>query len=182
MDDATARLMAEKDIWLSTQPFLDESGAAQLGPAEQAKMRQVIAGTDTVYGLAKKYRLKTAFGTDILFSESEARRQGARLAALGHWYTPAEALQMATATNAELLALTGLRNPYPGRLGVVEEGALADLLLVQGDPLAELDLVTDPDRNFVVIMKDGKIYKNTLLNELLPSKGGKSSGVRLAPE
>ena len=171
MDDATARLMAEKDIWLSTQPFLDESGAAQLGPAEQAKMRQVIAGTDTVYGLAKKYRLKTAFGTDILFSESEARRQGARLAALGHWYTPAEALRMATSTNAELLTLTGLRNPYPGRLGVVEEGALADLLLVQGDPLTALDLVTDPDRNFVVIMKDGKIYKNTLPNELLPSKG-----------
>jgi imidazolonepropionase-like amidohydrolase len=56
-------------------------------------------------------------------------------------------------------------------LGVVEEGALADLLLVQGDPLAELDLVTDPDRNFVVIMKDGKIYKNTLPNEMLPSKG-----------
>ena len=164
MDDATARLMAEKDIWLSTQPFLDESGAAQLGPAEQAKMQQVIAGTDTVYGFAKKYRLKTAFGTDILFSESEARRQGARLAALGRWYTPAEALIMATSTNAKLLSLTGLRNPYPGKLGVAEEGAFADLLLVQGDPLAELDIVADPEKNFVVIMKNGKIYKNTLPN------------------
>jgi imidazolonepropionase-like amidohydrolase len=165
MDDATARLMAEKGIWLSTQPFLDdggEGGADQLGPAEQAKMRQVIAGTDTVYGLAKKYHLKTAFGTDILFSESEARRQGGRLAALLRWYTPAEALIMATSTNAELLALSGLRNPYPGKLGVVEEGALADLLLVQGDPLADLDLVADPDANFVVIMKDGRIYKNTI--------------------
>ena len=127
-------------------------------------MRQVVAGTDAVYGLAQKYRLKTAFGTDILFSESEARRQGARLAALGHWYTPAEALRMATSTNAELLLLTGLRNPYPGQLGVVEEGALADLLLVQGDPLADLDLVADPDAKFVVIMKDGQIYKNTLRN------------------
>ncbi len=81
MDDATARLMAEKGIWLSTQPFLDEGdegGAQQLGPAEQAKKQQVIAGTDNVYGLAKKYRLKTAFGTDILFSESEARRQGSK--------------------------------------------------------------------------------------------------------
>lgn len=163
MDNATARLMAEKGIWLSTQPFLDdggESGAEQLGPAEQAKMRQVIAGTDTVYGLAKKYHLKTAFGTDILFSESEARRQGSRLAALIRWYTPAEALIMATSTNAELLALSGLRNPYPGKLGVVEEGALADLLLVQGDPLTDLNLVADADQNFVVIMKDGKIYKN----------------------
>lgn len=162
MDDATARLMAEKDIWLSTQPFLDESGAEQLGPAEQAKMKQVIEGTDSVYGFAKKYHLKTAFGTDILFSESEARRQGSRLAALSRWYTPAEALVMATSTNAEFLALSGLRNPYPGRLGVVEENALADLLLVQGDPLANLELVTNPDKNFVVIMKDGKIYKNTV--------------------
>ena len=69
---------------------------------------------------------------------------------------------MATSTNAELLSLSGLRNPYPGKLGVVEEGALADLLLVQGDPLADLDLVADPDANFVVIMKDGEIYKDTL--------------------
>ena len=69
---------------------------------------------------------------------------------------------MATSTNAELLALSGLRNPYPGKLGVVEEGAFADLLLVQGDPLADLNLAADPDKNFVVIMKDGKIYKNTV--------------------
>lgn len=165
MDEATARLMAEKGIWLSTQPFLDEGdegGAQQLGPAEQAKKQQVIAGTDNVYGLAKKYRLKTAFGTDILFSEGEARRQGSRLAALIRWYTPAEAMIMATSTNAELLTLSGLRNPYPGKLGVVEQGAFADLLLVQGDPLTDLDLVADPDKNFVVIMKDGKIYKNTV--------------------
>jgi imidazolonepropionase-like amidohydrolase len=165
MDEETARLMAEKGIWLSTQPFLDqgeEGGAQQLGPAEQAKMKQVVAGTDNVYGLAKKYHLKTAFGTDIIFSESEAQQQGSRLAALTRWYTPAEALTMATSTNAELLALSGLRNPYPGKLGVVEAGALADLLLVDGDPLADINLVADPDRTFVVIMKDGKIYKNTV--------------------
>jgi imidazolonepropionase-like amidohydrolase len=69
---------------------------------------------------------------------------------------------MATHDNAELLALTGLRNPYPGKLGMVEEGAIADLLLVDGDPTADLSLVADPEKNFVVIMKDGKIYKNAL--------------------
>ena len=67
---------------------------------------------------------------------------------------------MATSNNAELLALSGNRSPYPGRLGVVEEGALADLLLVDGDPLADLDLIADPD-NMLVIMKDGRIYKDT---------------------
>ncbi|UVF21649.1 amidohydrolase family protein [Microvirga terrae] len=162
MDEATARLMAERGIWLSTQPFLDLGGADALGPAEQAKMKQVLAGTERVYALAKTHNIKTAFGTDILFSQELAERQGAMLATLARWYTPAEALTMATSTNAELLALSGLRNPYPGKLGVVEEGALADLLLVDGNPLENLDLVADPAKNFVVIMKDGRLYKDTL--------------------
>ena len=82
------------------------------------------------------------------------------LAGLVRWYTPAETLAMATGTNAELLAMSGKRNPYPGKLGVVEEGALADLLLVDGDPLENIQLIADPATNFVVIMKDGKVYKN----------------------
>lgn len=69
---------------------------------------------------------------------------------------------MATADNAELLALSGPRNPYPGKLGVVEEGALADLIVVDGDPLANIKLLEDPTKNLVVIMKDGKIFKNAV--------------------
>ena len=78
------------------------------------------------------------------------------------WFTPAEALVMATSTNAELLALSGLRSPYQGKLGVVEEGALADLLLVDGNPLENIKLIENPEKNFVVIMKDGTIYKNLI--------------------
>ena len=74
MDEATARLMAERGIWLSTQPFLDMSPAAALGPQEQEKMRQVVTGTDRAYMLAKKYNIKTAFGTDVLFSQALAER------------------------------------------------------------------------------------------------------------
>ena len=70
-----------------------------------------------------------------LFSPALAQRQGALLASLVRWYTPAEVLKMATGDNAQLLALSGLRSPYAGKLGVVEEGALADLLLVDGNPL-----------------------------------------------
>lgn len=162
MDDATARLMAEKGIWLSTQPFLDVGGTAGLSPANQARKQQVVSGTDRVYTLAKKYKLKTAFGTDILFSAAMAARQGQMLADLTRWYTPAEALVMATSVNAELLTMSGLRNPYPGKLGVVEEGALADLLLVDGNPLENMALVATPDKSFLVIMKDGRIYKKTL--------------------
>jgi imidazolonepropionase-like amidohydrolase len=163
MDDASARLIAEKGIWLSTQPFLDLAGAAALPPANQARMRQVVTGTDNVYALAKKYKIKTAFGTDVLFSQALAERQGNGIVDLTRWFTPAEALTMATATNGELFRLSGLRNPYPGRLGVVEEGALADLLLVDGNPLENIKLVADPAKNFLIIMKDGTIYKNALV-------------------
>jgi imidazolonepropionase-like amidohydrolase len=78
------------------------------------------------------------------------------------WYTPAEVLKMATGDNAQLLALSGKRSPYTGTLGVVEEGALADLLLVDGNPLDDLALLENPGKNFVVIMKDGKVYKNLI--------------------
>jgi imidazolonepropionase-like amidohydrolase len=109
-----------------------------------------------------QYKIKTAFGTDTLFSKAIANRQGAQLAKLVRWYTPAEALAMATSTNGELLQLSGLRNPYPGTLGVVQEKALADLLLVEGNPLENINLIADPSKNFKVIMKDGRVYKNAL--------------------
>jgi imidazolonepropionase-like amidohydrolase len=163
MDESTAKLMAERGIWLSIQPFPEELGNAfPPGSQEREKFQEVLAGTNTAYTLAKKYKLKTAWGTDILFSPGLASQQGALLAKLVKWYTPAEALVMATRTNAQLLAMSGKRSPYPGKLGVVEEGALADLLLVDGDPLKDIKLVANPAKNFVLIMKDGKIYKNTL--------------------
>ena len=163
MDDATARLIADKGIWLSTQVFPDEmANAFPPGSTQRAKAVEVFAGTDRVLELAKKYKIKTAFGTDILFSPGLTPRQGEILTMWTRWYTPAQTLAIATGTNAELLALSGLRSPYEGKLGVVQEGALADLLLVDGDPVADIRLIADPARNFVVIMKDGRLVKNTL--------------------
>ena len=78
MDEATARLMAEKGVWLSTQPFVDLGGAKILPATQQQQMMQVVSGTDAVYNYVKKYKIKTAFGTDILFSQALAERQGAR--------------------------------------------------------------------------------------------------------
>jgi imidazolonepropionase-like amidohydrolase len=163
MDEPTAKLIAEKGIWLSTQAFPDElADAFPPGSTERAKALEVFAGMDRTFTLAKKYKIKTAFGTDILFSPGLAPRHGELLTKLVRWYSPAEALAMATGTNAQLLALSGKRNPYPGKLGVVEEGALADLLLVDGNPIEDIKLIEDPGKNFVLIMKDGRIYKNTL--------------------
>jgi imidazolonepropionase-like amidohydrolase len=161
MDEATAKLIAEKGVWLSLQPLPEELRQGfPVGSVQRAKADEVWPGIARTYELAKRYKIKTAFGTDVLFSQALAQQQGAILASLVRWYSPAEALAMATGTNAELLALCGKRNPYPGKLGVVEQGALADLLLVDGNPLENINLIADPAKNFKVIMKDGRVYKN----------------------
>jgi imidazolonepropionase-like amidohydrolase len=160
MDEATAKLMAEKGTWLVMQPFLDDEDAIPVPETSRSKQMQLFQGTDTTYALAKKYNLKTAWSTDTQFDARLATRQGAQLAKMVRRYSPAQVLKMATSANAELLALSGPRNPYPGKLGVVEEGALADLILVNGNPLENIQLIENPAQNFVVIMKDGKLYKN----------------------
>jgi imidazolonepropionase-like amidohydrolase len=163
MDEATAELTARSGIWLSTQPFLDNEFSGQMPtPEGQAKARQVYAGTDAAYKFAKAFNLKTAWGTDILFDSKMTTHQGAILTTLERWYRPVEILKMATAVNGELLSMSGPRNPYPGKLGVIEAGALADLIVVDGDPTANLKLVADPEKNFLLIMKDGRIVKDVL--------------------
>jgi imidazolonepropionase-like amidohydrolase len=163
LDDATAKLMAEKGLWWSLQPFTDDGPSAFAeGSPNRIKQLEMFSGTDSAYALAKKYKIRTAWGTDILFDAAAATKQGNKLAMMTRWYTPAEVLKMATADNAQLLALSGARSPYAGKLGVVQEGALADLLLVDGDPIANINLVADAAKNFLVIMKDGKVYKNSL--------------------
>ncbi|MCB1499880.1 MAG: amidohydrolase family protein [Bauldia sp.] len=164
IDDETAQLMAEKGVWWSMQPMDAEGEDAFVfeSPISTAKYKDLVAQLDTAIAAAKKYNVKTAFGTDMLFDATLAAKQGKFLAKLGKWYTPYEALKMATHDNAQLLKLSGPRDPYPGELGVIKEGALADLILVDGNPLEDLDLVADADANFLIIMKDGVIYKNTL--------------------
>jgi imidazolonepropionase-like amidohydrolase len=154
--------MADKNIWLSTKPFVGEDDAPPLVGQSRINFLQVIAGTNSVYTLAKEHKIKTAFGSDLLFSSQLTVRQGLMLTHLTRWYSNAEILKMATSVNAELLALSGPRNPYPGKLGVIEEGALADLLVVDGNPIEDIQLVADPGKNFMIIMKDGRIYKNSL--------------------
>ncbi len=165
LDEPTIKLMAERGVWLSIQPFLLDEDAIPTTPGSdnERKYKQVAEGTERAYVLAKKYGTKTAFGTDIQLNPKGTVRQAHYLPKLVKWFTPAEVLKMATADNAELLALSGPRNPYPGKLGMIEEGALADLLLVDGDPLANIKLLENPGKNLLVIMKDGKIYKNTLV-------------------
>jgi imidazolonepropionase-like amidohydrolase len=158
--------MAEKGTWLSIQPFLPSTGKSDVpvelttGP-KAAKAQRVTAGTDNAYKLAKKYNLKIAFGTDLAGSFELAAQQNSRLVSLSKWFTAPEILHIATAANGELVALSGPRNPYPKKLGVIENGAYADLLLVNGNPLEDIHLIETPDKSFAVIVKNGVIVKNT---------------------
>lgn len=158
------KLLADRGVWLGLQPFLEDEDAIPTAPGSdnERKYRQVAQGTDLAYRLAKLHKVKVAFGTDIQMNPKGAERQSFYLPKLIKWYTPAQLLKMATSDNAELLAMSGPRNPYPARLGVIEEDALADLILVDGNPLEEIKLIENPEKNFVVIMKDGSIFKNTV--------------------
>ena len=162
MDEQTARMLAEKQVWLSIQPFVGDDDTVPLTGPSRLKQIEVFGGTDNAYRLAKTHGVKTAFGSDLLFSPVLATRQGTMLTHLSRWYTNAEILTLATATNADLLALSGPRNPYDGKLGVIEPGAFADLLVVEGNPLDDITLLADPAAKLAVIMKDGAIYKNKL--------------------
>jgi imidazolonepropionase-like amidohydrolase len=164
MTEKTFKMMKEKGVWFGMQPILNDEDAMAFPPgsSQEKKFLQVTDGTVKGIQLAKKLGVKTAFGTDLIFDPVAAEKQGKMLAKLKQWYTPYEIINMATANNAELVKMCGPRDPYPGKLGVIEEGALADIILVDGNPLENIDLVAYPDNKFVIIMKDGKIYKNTV--------------------
>ncbi len=163
-DEPTVRMMADNGVWWSLQPFLPElAPSAKADPNSQAKSEQIATGTRRAYELAIKHKTRTAWGTDILFAPGKTIFQNYRLVALENWYAPLDALRQATSQNAELLGLSGERNPYlPHRLGVIAPGAWADVLLVDGDLDKTLKPLADPKQNLKLIIKNGQVVKNTL--------------------
>ncbi|MBS7698153.1 amidohydrolase family protein [Chelatococcus sp. YT9] len=162
-DEDTVRRIADTGTWWSLQPFLkDEDANVHPDPRQGAEQEFIAQGTVRAYEWAKNYKAKVAWGTDILFSPGKTVTQGKQLAKLARWFTNAEVLSMATSTNAELLAMAGNRRPYQQPIGVIEPGAFADILLIAGNPLEDISLIADPARTMKLIMKDGKIFKDTL--------------------
>jgi imidazolonepropionase-like amidohydrolase len=160
LDRDTLALMAERGVWLSTQTL--RPSTPDMDPLRIAKRAPVIEGQTGMWTMARELGVNLAWGTDFLFEPELNEQQNAFVLLLTEWFSPAEILRLLTRDNARLLALSGPRAPYPGTLGIVEAGALADLLLVRGDPLEELELIADPGRNFLVIMKNGRIFRNAL--------------------
>ena len=162
MDEVTVKLIRDAGAWLSVQPFAEDDHHYPDRVRAQ-KNGEICAGTAQVYAWAKRYGVKTAWGTDLLLEPQSAGRQSIMAARLGEHYSTTEALTMLTSGNASLFEMAGERNTYrEARLGVIEEGAWADLILVDGDPIADLSVIADPESNFLLIVKDGRIVKNDL--------------------
>lgn len=159
-DEDTVRMMADTGTWWSIQPFLaDEDANKYSDPKAIAAQKQVAEGTVRAFEWADKHKVNWAFGTDILYGGGES--QGRQLAKLARFMSPLAALHRATGAAGDLLAMSGGRAPYDGRLGVIAEGALADLLVIDGDTEASLDWLNDSE-NLRLIVKDGRIFKNSL--------------------
>lgn len=160
LDEETLKLLAEKNVWLSLQNLMDNND--NMDAQRKEKRKPVLEGQDKVWPIEKKSGVKLAWGTDFLFEPELNKDQNSYILRLQKWFTNAEILKMITQQNGALLQLSGLRSPYPGKIGVIEEQAFADLLLVDGDPLKDLSLITNLEKNFLLIMKNGEIFKNTL--------------------
>ncbi|MGY6251642.1 amidohydrolase family protein [Bosea thiooxidans] len=162
-DEDTVRMMADAGAWWSIQPFLaDEDANAYQSAAQRADQQRIAQGTERAFELGRKHKVRMAFGTDILFAPARTASQGRQLTKLARWFEPVDVLRMATSHSGDLLAMSGARNPYPSRIGVLEARALADVIAVAGDPLVNIGLIGDPDQNFRLIVKDGHIHKNKL--------------------
>ena len=162
-DEDTVKRIADAGAWWSIQPFLaDEDANTYPSPEQRMQQQNIAEGTARAVELGRKHNVRMALGTDILFNPKGTATQGRQLAKFARWYDTADVLRLLTSGNAELAGLSGARNPYPGKLGHIEAGAYADILVLDGNPLEDISLIADPERTMKLIMKDGRIHKNTL--------------------
>ena len=161
LDEETVKILREKNIWLSMQPF-DLDASAYTNPDQAANKVLVGKGTENVYTWAKKHKVKLAFGTDLVSPPKNPLRQNELVVNLKQWFTNFEILKMITYDNAQLLKMSGPRNPYPADLGTLVPDAYADILLFDKSPLEDISVIGDPINNLLLIIKDGKIYKDQL--------------------
>jgi imidazolonepropionase-like amidohydrolase len=167
LEEDTVKRMAELGVFYSPQLFLPLQPTAGnpmfQDPIQQAKLKIVADGTRNAVALAKKHKLTILWGTDVFFGSAPFNAFTQEFAYRDEFFTPTEQLQQITGNNGKVLALSGLKNPYPGaELGVIKEGAFADIIIVNGDPTKDIRLLMDAAKNIDLIMKDGKIYKNTI--------------------
>ena len=149
--------------WVALVQFANPDEITFFSPDQRAKGKAVNAGAKQMIEWARKHDILIVSGGDM-FGQNNAPMQALNLTILETvGFTPLEILKTATSNAATVLGWTGDMNPYKyGTLGVIEEGAYADVVLVEGNPLEDITLLEDYTNNFKLIMKDGQIWKNTL--------------------
>jgi imidazolonepropionase-like amidohydrolase len=169
VSEKTIRRMKREKIALSLQAWvaLVQFGNADeitfFSPDQKAKGKKVNAGATQMIEWARKHELLIVTGGDM-FGANNGPMQAENLIVMETvGFTPFEILKTATSNAGTVLRWTGEMTPYKyGSLGVIEAGGYADMILVDGNPLADISLLRDYTNNFKVIMKDGVIWKNTL--------------------
>ncbi len=163
IDEKAMRLMKKHDVWLSPQVIVYTFHPAGFNDEMKARHNAAYNGIDQMFTMAKKIGFENiVFGTDIITSPAMIARANEEFMLRTRWFDNAEILRQATSKAGQLLALSGPRNPYPGKLGVIEKGAHADLLLIEGNPLEDMSVMTEYEEKFDLIMKGGVVFKNTL--------------------
>jgi imidazolonepropionase-like amidohydrolase len=167
MDEATMDRMVAEDIVLSAQAFMsytafqDPAGIPGFGPEQIAKGLQVNAGADQMFEWAAEKGVDMFAGSDM-FTYDLLPSAILNVTQLERWFTPVQALRASTSAAGRWLGLTGPKNPYKaGPIGVIEEGAYADLILVDGDPTQSTEVLVDPD-NVDMVMIDGRVHKDEI--------------------
>jgi imidazolonepropionase-like amidohydrolase len=172
MDDETGRIIADNDVWVMPGPQAGrpqsefQKEGVELTPQQKAlfkKAELVRKGNDICTEVINKYNLKIVFGTDS-FGDPEffSKRQLEDFSYFKKRFGSFKGLVAATGNANELFKLSTYQNPYPdGKIGVLETGAYADILIVEGNPVEDLEILADVN-NIKVIIKDAKVYKNEL--------------------
>ena len=162
LNEEAAQLMAEKGaVFVPSVQVLAQLKPIYTDPIRKAKLQQAFEGTSNAMKAAKKYNVLIGYGTDLLFSYEGRKEQLKDLGLRKQWFTSAEIMIQATGNGGKIVAMCGKRNPY-GKVGVIEEGAMADVLIYSENPLEDVSIVEDYENNLKLIIKDGKVYKNTL--------------------
>lgn len=158
LDEEGARILADQGAFIDPCPNFKEKPPAFIwdSPIRRPKYELVKTGEQTQAELINRFDLKLLYGTD------DVSRQLEDFAHYGERFGSFHTLVAATGNVNDLIKLTTYQNPYPqGKIGVLEEGAFADLLLIDGNPIEDITVLSD-ENNIRLIMKDAKLYKNTL--------------------
>ena len=162
LNEKAVKLIADKGAVLTVNlEVLAQLEPIYTDPVRKAKLAEAQEGTTNVLKWAKKYGVLMGWGTDLLFSAEGRKNELKDLGLRKDIFSSAEIMIQATGNGGKIVALTGKRNPY-GELGVIEEGAMADVLIYSKNPLEDVSIVEDYDTNLKLIIKDGKIFKNEL--------------------